>query len=140
MEEGNEGALDEKQGEGAMAKLVQMFEGELRRELTPLQRERLMQLGKRVEAGEVSEYRYDLNDVEMRIVDAEEDVERVQPLRRADVLHGTVGMQAVIVFPEELERLEYIKIRMPNGKDTIIGSECLAGDDVLILYPEDLGE
>lgn len=123
-----------------LARLVQRFEEELKRELTPLQRERLMQLANRVEVGEVSEHRYKLYDIEQRIVDADEDVDRVKPLRRADLKHDIVGVQAVIVFPEEPDHLEYIKIVKPDGGETIIGSECCATDDVLILYPEDLGE
>lgn len=63
--------------------------------------------------------------------------EEDRPLTR-----GTVGNKAVVLTQSDLEQLGYLEIVLPNGQIMSIEPEDTgyAPDDLLIIFPEDLGE
>ncbi|MDD4319212.1 MAG: hypothetical protein PHW10_02725 [Candidatus Peribacteraceae bacterium] len=105
--------------------LLGIFEGGL----TSRQIEKLTALQRRIDAKEIAPERMDLNDLDMIMNQAGE------PLTRS-----VLGDRAVVLFPDEFEQLVALDIVLPNGERTLIEPERLSADDVLILYPEDLGE
>ena len=61
------------------------------------------------------------------------------PLSRKDLEHKT-GLQAVVLTREDIEDLGVIDFIHSSGERMMIEPESLKHDDVLILYPEDLGD
>ncbi len=103
---------------------------ETRQELSPRQK-KLQELAKRRETKELSPYDFDLNFL-WQLKEAGE------PLRRKDLDHQT-GIQAVVLNREDFDTLVRLDFVHRTGERMQIEPESLDGDDVLILYPEDLG-
>ena len=61
------------------------------------------------------------------------------PLTRKDLNHAT-GNQAVVLRFEDFETLGSIDFIHSSGERMVIEAESLSPDDVLILYPEELGD
>lgn len=92
---------------------------------------KLRGLSDRREANEISPYDFDLNFVfQLNQIDA--------PLTRRDLNHET-GVQAVVLTREDLEALGCLDFIHSSGERMLIEPESLREGDVLILYPEDLG-
>ena len=105
--------------------------------LTPKQIGRLTILQRRIDANNVRPMRMDLNVMDMIMNDPDETKRR--PLTRQDI-----GKHAIVLYHDELDvlvGLEFI-YRKKSGENErmFIEPEDLSPDDVLVVYPEDLGE
>lgn len=90
------------------------------------------ELARRREAKEISQFDFDLNFIFSLN-------ETGFPLKRKDLEHKT-GIQAVVINREELETLGCLDFITASGERMLIEPESLREGDVLILYPEDLGD
>ena len=90
------------------------------------------ELSRRREVKEISPHNFDLNFIfRLNEIDA--------PLTRKDVVHET-GNQPVVIDREELEALGCIDFIHASGERMVVEAESLRDGDVLILYPEELGD
>ncbi|MBI2117667.1 hypothetical protein HYT95_02095 [Candidatus Peregrinibacteria bacterium] len=97
----------------------------------PSYEEKLRWLARRREAHEISPHDFDLNFIfQLNQVNA--------PLTRRDLNHET-GTQAVVLNREDMDALGCLDFIHRSGERMLIEPESLAEGDVLILYPEDLG-
>lgn len=106
--------------------------GETREALQAMTVEARKRLAERRESGELSRYDFDLNWIFQL-------VEYGVPLTRK-ALHHQTGVQAVVLTPEDLETLGDFAYVSADGKIVTIHVGSIPEGDVLILYPEDLGE
>ncbi len=90
------------------------------------------ELAQRREAKEISPHDFDLNFIfRLNEIDA--------PLTRKDLVHET-GNQAVVISREDLETLGCVDFIHSSGERMVIEPSSLREGDVLILYPEELGD
>lgn len=94
--------------------------------LSPKER-KLQKLRERRESGTLDPYDLDLNFL-FQLQQAGD------PLTRNDLKN-----QAVVLTREDFDQLGSMEILLANGESIVIDSESLPEDDVLIMYPEDLG-
>ncbi len=94
--------------------------------LSPKER-KLQKLRERRESGTLDPYDLDLNFL-FQLQQAGD------PLTRNDLKN-----QAVVLTREDFDQLGSMEILLANGESMVIDSESLPEDDVLIMYPEDLG-
>ena len=101
-------------------------------ERLPSREEKLCELERHREAKEVSPHDFDLNFIfQLNQIDA--------PLTRRDLNHET-GTQAVVLSREDMEALGCLDFIHRSGERMLTEPESLSEGDVLILYPEDLGD
>ncbi|PIR54359.1 hypothetical protein COU75_01275 [Candidatus Peregrinibacteria bacterium CG10_big_fil_rev_8_21_14_0_10_42_8] len=122
-----------------------VIRGEEFEEVETARQRKEAELLRRREAKEVSPHDFDLNFI-FRL--NEIDV----PLTRKDLVHET-GNQAVVITREKLEEISELSSNYGDGRDLgyvdfihvsgerrLIESEDIREGDVLILYPEELGD
>lgn len=103
--------------------------GEQRAEL-PKER-KLRELERRREAKEIGPHDFDLNFIfQLNSINA--------PLHYSDLRHER-GWQAVVLTRDDMETLGCLDFIHRSGERMLIEPESLSEGDVLILYPEDLG-
>lgn len=102
-------------------------------EVSPSPKEKkLQELSNRRESGALSPHDFDLNFIfQLNQANA--------PLTRRDLAHET-GNQAVVLTRADFEALGCLDFIHSSGERMLIEPESLGEDDVLILYPEDLGD
>jgi len=93
--------------------------------------QKLAGLSARRETHELSPHDFDLNFIYQLN-------EAGLPLTRRDMQHQT-GNQALVLTRDELETLGYLDFIHASGKRTVIWPSSLDPDDVLILYPDEVG-
>jgi hypothetical protein len=93
---------------------------------------KLKELSAKRESGEISPYDLDL-DFLFRVSKSN------SPLTRQDLIHPT-GNQAVVLYREDLETLGRLRFIHVSGETMTIRPESLKEEDVLILYPHELGD
>jgi|GEM_PF-6187701 len=92
---------------------------------------KIAELVRRREARELSPFDFDLNALFQLN-------QQGMPLTRRELAHAT-GLQAVVLTPENFERIGCIDFIHSSGERMVIEAASLKPDDVFILYPEDLG-
>ncbi|PIR53079.1 hypothetical protein COU76_03060 [Candidatus Peregrinibacteria bacterium CG10_big_fil_rev_8_21_14_0_10_49_10] len=83
-------------------------------------------------AEQISPYDFDCNFL-WNLAEAD------SPLKRSDLIHET-GLQAVVLNKEDLEEIGGFDILLASGERISIEPESLQADDVLIIYPHELGD
>ena len=93
---------------------------------------KLQVLTERRETRELSPYDFDLNFI-FQLNEAG------VPLTRRDLAHET-GNQAAVFTSDDLRTLGYLDFIHVSGERMVIEPESIKESDVLILYPEDVGD
>ena len=89
---------------------------------------RLMKLAERIESCEISEdFEFDISNWL--------NYSGKESLTRSDL-----GRQVVILTSEEFKEIGVIEITQPGGGTMLLDPDDFLADDILIIYPQDLGE
>jgi len=90
--------------------------------------QKIQELARRKEAGELEPYDY--------------EVINIWYLQRMDrsITRKDVGNHAIIISPEEFERLGYIEYIRSSGEIIVIDSDDVDKNHPFIIFPEELGE
>ncbi|PIR52222.1 hypothetical protein COU77_01750 [Candidatus Peregrinibacteria bacterium CG10_big_fil_rev_8_21_14_0_10_49_16] len=109
----------------------------------PVKEDKLQQLAEWREDKENSPYDFDVNFLYQLIFYADEPEEDAL-LKKKHLKHET-GHQALVLTRDQLEQLEaleggILRIVNPKGKVIRIFAEAIDPDDVLVIYPHELGD
>lgn len=88
---------------------------------------RLAELRRRRESGEVSREDYNTNELQWLIADDE-------PLTATDL-----GDECLVLTPEEFQNIGLFDVLRSNGERMTLDPDDFPKDDILIIYPSDLG-
>lgn len=96
----------------------------------PRKAAKLAELARRRESGEIAAENFNTNDLLWFI---EDNI----PLTSADLRKN--GNQALVLTSDEFEELGLFDVILKDGTQTTLDPDDFPKDDVLIIYPEDLG-